>query len=69
MAIEHCLRSFNGIFLYLGIYCKNNTIAITYEISIRSLCYLVPDLTLEPVLEQSIAALETLTETHQLQVK
>lgn len=53
--------------LLQGIYSKNQTAGSAYESCIKRLCYLLPELTLEPVLEKVIAALEAVTESHQLQ--
>lgn len=53
--------------LMQGIYSKSLDAGSYYESSIKRLCYLLPEETLEPVLQQLVTALEAVAESHQLQ--
>lgn len=52
--------------LLQGIYSKNQTAGAAYEASLKQLCFLLPEKTVETVLEKLLTALESLTESHQL---
>lgn len=54
--------------LLQGIYSKNQSAGASCESGVKRLCYLLPETTLERLLEQLVAALEAVTESHQLQV-
>lgn len=50
-----------------GIYSKNPTAGASYETSIKRVCTLLPESSLERVLDQLMSSLEAVTESHQLQ--
>lgn len=54
--------------LLQGMYAKNQTACTAYESSIKRLCSLLPEMTVEPILEQLVSALDAVTSSHQLQV-